>query len=658
MATQIFLNGKAISQPGVYSTIKSGVRNPSIALSFGNTLVIDTGSGLGWGGGSGVNGVLKQGKDSVYTFGNVRDFRTFIRGGLHWFLSGPMFLPGGGATQGISSLTYLRAATTIPAQLALEFGDFASDVTNNGSITLQLRDEGFVGNGVLGDETRAQATITVTNAGSAGDTISVTIEGITVGTYTVQTGDNIQAVVNGLKASIAALSIADIVSSNASQIVIYAPHGRADAINGVSPLVIRTGTVNGVASSFAGGAEGTILTRGIAAKIIAGVNDNTKFIVQFWRGTFKGTDELVSSGTPYDGIAEIGTKAELIAQSPEINTVTALLAWMNDTTGKGYVFNQYFKVLSSTIATVDEIVTEDITPGYIKASGGSETFSTDDLTDALESIEGNFDFILADNWGDSARSAKNLAILEWIINTAKIKPDMYVAVGQTVGEFSGASTSSVSVAQAYDSQYVTVVHGGVQLTDVGGRSLKDYDSIVHAAYLLGREAGLEPQIPLTFKNIGIQGELHALKDKEVNQGLDIGVLMTRIDSGSFEVVKGVNTLQNNSFLVNPDGSTHSKQLGRIIRQLNKEITVNAKQQLLKKPNGANRNTVSPEDVKAWLEGYLNSKVATDTQDNLLISFSNISVSITGDAYEITYSFVPSFEVSFLVFSGTLIDPAS
>jgi len=244
--------------------------------------------------------------------------------------------------------------------------------------------------------------------------------------------------------------------------------------------------------------------------------------------------------------------------------------------------------------------------------------------------------------------------LDWVTNTAKIKPDIYVAAGETVGEFA----SSITVAQSYDSQYVTTVHGGIKITDIGGKSFKEYDSIVHAAYLLGREAGLEPQVPLTFKNIGIQGELHALKDREVNQGLDAGVLMTRLDAGSFEVVKGINTLQNNAFLVNPDGTTHSKQLARIIRQINKEIVVNAKQQLLKKPNGPNRNTVSPEDVKTWTEAFLNSKVATDTQDGLIISFSAVNVTVNGDAYEITYQFQPNFEVSFLIFNSIIVDPNS
>ncbi len=666
MATQISFDNRIISIPGAYSTIRSGITNPALALAFGNSLIIDTGSsknsGGFFGGGAGINGTLKQGKDSIYTFDNTRDFRNFIRGGLHWLLAGPLFLPGGGATGGVSSLTYIKAATTVPATINIPFGaqdesDSDADPDNDGDLTIQVRNEGYVGNGVLGDETRALATITITAAGATGNEISVTVQGEDAGTYTVQAGNNIAAVVIGLAAALTANGLVTVVSTNATQIIIRAPRGLAAEINGVSPVIGVTGSVAGSTGAFSGGVEGTKLTRGYAAIVVAGQSEPTKYIVQFWRGTFKGTDEAISTGTPYDGLSELSTKPELIVQSPEISTVQELVTWMQDTTGDGFAFNNFFYLSDYTIGTdADEILPQDLTNNYIKASGGSESYSIDDLNDVLDAIsDQNWDFILSDNWGTQARSANNLAILDWITNTAKIKPDLYVAGGSTVGEWNSGSTSSVSLAQAFDTQYVTIVHGGAKVTDIGGRSFKEYKSIYKAADMLGREAGLPPQVPLTFKGLGIQGELHQLTDKEVKLGLTEGVLMSRLDNGSFDIVKGINTLQNNSLLVNPDGTTHSKQLARIIRQLNKEIVVNAKQQLLKKPNGANRNTVAPEDVKAWLEGYLNSKVATNQDDDLILSFQNVEVVINQDAYEVTYGFIPNGEISFLLFTGVLLD---
>lgn len=554
MATSIFINNQRQNLPGVSSSIKSGITNQALALAFGNALVLDLGGGIGYGGGSSINGQLANGKDAVYTFSSLDDFQNFVGGGLWWLLGKPLFLPGGGATNGVSSLTYVKCATTTPAALTMLFGGqgSASDglSSDNGSVTIKSRIEGLAGNGVL--------------------------------------------------------------TSN-------------------------------------------VLTRGVGAKVIQGIFDPTKFIVQFWRGTFKGLDSTISSGDPYDFIAESQTKPVLLVQSPEVKKVADLVAWMQDVTGAGYLFNQYFSYVSSVIASVDQIVTNDLTPYYLSFIGGTESFGPSDLSKALDVLANqNWDFILTDQFNANALSGLNQTVQAWVTNTLKIKPDFYVAAGKTQGQFS----SSQAVAQTYNSQYVTVVHGGAKVTAVGGRAFKEYDSIYHAADMLGREAGLQPQVPLTFKNLGIQGESHGLTDKEASIALDAGLLVSRFDigGGGFEVVKGVNSLQQNQFLINTDGSTSSKQLARIIRQLNKEIVVNAKQQLLKKPDGSNRNTVSPQDVKTWLQGYLNSKVATDVADNLILSFGNIEIKIKGDAYYINYSFVPNFEVSFLVFTGTIVDP--
>jgi len=68
-------------------------------------------------------------------------------------------------------------------------------------------------------------------------------------------------------------------------------------------------------------------------------------------------------------------------------------------------------------------------------------------------------------------------------------------------------------------------------------------------------------------------------------------------------------LQKNTYLLNDDGTTHSKQLYRIAHQINKEIIITAKAELLKNPNGTNRNTLSELDVQQWVKRFLSSKVA-------------------------------------------------
>lgn len=663
MPTKFNFSGRTISIPGAYSRITSGIKNPSLSLEFGNCLVINTGSERWYTGGPGINGTLKSGKDSLITFDNSRDFKNYLGGGLWWLLASPIFSPGGGATAGASSVTYIDAATTIAAEISLPFGgQDASDSddigTNNGNIVVQVRAEGFAGNGVLGNETRAKATISITNAGVGGNIITVFVDGLSIGTYTVASADTIAQVVAGLASAITAYGLCEVYSQNATQIVIYAPRGKADLINATSPTFSFTGSVNAITTTFSGGVEGTLLTRGYGAQVLSGIKDTSKFIVKFYRGSFKGMDGVISNTTeaPYDTIAETSTVPELIAQSPEVNTVQALVTWMQDTSGTGFTFDTYFKIKSYSIATLDQVLSNDLqlSTEYLKASGGSSSFGSSDLSAVLDSVEDlTFDFILSDNWGTNATSANNLAIQDWIINTAKIKPDLYVAAGSLTGEF----TASLAVAISFNSQYVTVVHGGAKKIAAGNRGFKEYEAIYKAAALLGREAGLEPQIPLTFKNIGIDGELDPISNKRAEQALDAGLLVTRLDAGSFEVVKGVNSLQANTYLVNADGSTHSKQFARIERQLNKEITQNAKTILLKSPSGANRNTISAEVIEEFVKSYLNSKIATGQTDNLLIGFRAVSAVRNQDAYEVTYAFEPNSELSAIFFTGVAVDPS-
>jgi len=660
MAGQHFFDSSVITIPGAYSTIKGGITSPVLQLGFGNTLLISTGNSKFYGGGSGINGTLKSGKDAIYTFNQLGEFRKFQKGGLHWFLAGPLFLPGGGASKGIDSLTYIRAAQTVPAEINLFFGSSASDGDeNDGSLDIQVNAEGYIGNGVLGDETRAKATITITNVGVVGDSIAVNIGGEPAGTYVVKPGDNIVAIVAGLASAIDANGLCEVFSQNTTQIVIYAPHGSADSLNGLPATIQTTGSVAGNSGNFSGGVEGTILTRGYAARMSAGKVDDTKFILSFYRGTYKGLDGIISIDAPedFDGIPELSTIPELIVKSPEVSTVQELVNWMNS----NFTFKFYFTLADYSIGASDEITTDDLAAYsiYEKAVGGTESYSSDDLTDALEAIADlTFDFILADDWGVNARSTSNLSIIEFATNELQIKPDIYIGGGYDVSDWNTGSNSSNSLAVAFDSQYVTLVHGGANKIAIGGQGFKHYDSIYKAAAILGREAGLAPQIPLTFKNIGIEGEAHSLKKNDLELGLSNGVLMTRAIGNSFEIVEGINTLQNDQLLVNPDGSTYSKQLARIERQLNKELVFNAKTVLLKKPDGTNRNTLKAEDVKTFVENYLQTKCAKDNQDNLIISFRDVNVVLNVDAYEVTYAFVANTAVNFIFFTGTILDPNS
>lgn len=555
MATSKFFNGKNRKLPGVYARIISGIKNPPQSTTYGNILIIDTNSGAGFGGGSGVKGELKTLIDSVYSTDNIKDFRSLVKGGLWWLLAKPLFQPNGVGSRGVSKIDYVRAATTTSAVIKYNFGNNYSDtmigdsdaINDGGTINIQTKDEGLIANGTLA-------------------------------------------------------------------------------------------TLN--------------LSKGYAGKLSAGTINTAKFVLSLYLGTFKGLD---TDGDAYDSIANTASEVQLVAQSPEINTVAELLTWM----AEDAAFNAYFKVKSSIVVGTGAIDTQDLTnySDFNLATGGTETFTTARLDEVLEAVkELDYSFVLCDQWGNLAQSADNSKILTHIVNDARFEKAMFVAGGKDVNYFTGTN-SSIDTAEFYDSDRVIVCHGGVKIkSQTLGTGFKEYDSIYKAAICLGRICGLEPQIPGTFKGIEIDGELHTLTQINKEQCLDAGVLCTAWDADlqRFAIVQAVNSLQKNTYLLNEDASSYSIQLKRIVAQVNKTLEINAKIQLFGPENTANRYSMSVKHIEQWVTGQLQAMTVTTTQDNLLLSFNNITVVRDQDMFNIDYQMIINGEVTKLFISGTII----
>jgi hypothetical protein len=550
MATQQNFDGKIIVLPGVYSSIKSGVKNPPAALSYGNCLVIDTGSGAGAGGGAGVNGTNTNGADAEYEFDNPSDFKNFTERGIWYLLADPLFTPlteNNINAPGVSKITYIKAAATTPAAMSFAVGGDASDSAGMiGHINIQIRSEGIVGNGVK----------------------------------------------NGLNGD---------------------------------------------------------LSKGYAFKLVAGVMDATKVIMNFYRGSFKGLDQ---NGSPIGGIAEASSVAQLLLQSPEFNTTAALVAWMKTNPD----FNFYFRydATGSALPTHDVIDATTLADyvNYTLASGGTEVYSNAALQTVFEVAKKmNIDFIICDNYGANSQVQNNKDIVNFAINTQKFKPQVYIASGTLAADLS----TSLADAAYYNSQQVTIVHGGAKINKSNNQGFNVYDSYYTMANDCGREAGLAPQIPLTFKNISVDGLTHTMNDTEQTKALNGGLLVIISDDGNFEFLKGVNSLQANTYLLNDDGTTHSKQFYRIAHQINKTLIIDAKKEILKNPDGTNRNTLSETDMQQWTKKKLQQLQAEPTKDNLILSFQDVLVTRQADAYFISYKFVANTEISFLFFTGTAID---
>ncbi len=541
MATSFIFNNRRVVLPGAYSTVKSVVKNPPTRLDWGSICIIDTGSGAGFGGGSGVQGSKAVGKESVYVLDDIHEFREFTKGGVWWHLADPLFNPARGAV-GVSRVFFIRACSTTPASI-----EFAPDGGggNGGTLSLNCKDEGLVGNGAL--------------------------------------------------------------------------------------------------------SSGGNLKTGYAAKLVSGEEDLEKFIFKIFRGTYKGVAE---DGFPWNGISDEDSVPELITQSPEFSNFKELVAWAE----KDKIFNNVFEIKTKTVSGTGEVTSADLSSyqGYILAAGGTENYAASSvLSDALDAVKDlAFTFFLSDKFGEDAEDSNNTAILSHIYNSARFEKMLVVGGGSDFNEFD----DSLEAATYFNSDRVILVHGGVKKkSSLIGGGFRSFPSLYKAAVVLGRICGIAPQIPITFKNIDIDGEIHQLNDKQKEKCLEHGVLATYFDhdNGWFQVLQGVNTLQKSDNLLNEDGTTFSIQLRRITSQINRELEVNIKKELLSDRNGVNRNTLSPEYLRDWVIGYLQMKTATTTSDNVIISFRNVTAERNQDAYFVEYEFEANTEINKVFVTGLL-----
>jgi hypothetical protein len=405
------------------------------------------------------------------------------------------------------------------------------------------------------------------------------------------------------------------------------------------------------------------LDKGYAFTVETGVIDVAKWIMKFWVGTYKGaypTDatyygEAIGSELIYDEVLAEDATPQLLAKSPEFSNVQTLIDWAKS----DKLFNQYFSYnTASHVHSSGLVDAADISgySGYTLATGGTETYNTTYLDYALEQVKDlDYVFILADKYGpDDYDSSEVGKILAHIQTEAKYLKFMFYGAGQDDTEF----VQSKLITNYFNSAQAIVVHGGVKkVSQADPTGFRVWDAQLHAAAMLGRLCGLPPQIPLTNKSIGIEGLVHNMTQLQKEQALVAGIMTTYFDTdfNDFVCLKGCNSLQNNTNLINPDGTSFSVQVERIVGQINHDLVVNAKIQLLGQPSGVNRNTLSANYVKNWTEAFLETKVASASQDNLIIAFQDVTVTRRQDTYWVSYAIVVNNEIDKLFFTGFLVE---
>lgn len=396
---------------------------------------------------------------------------------------------------------------------------------------------------------------------------------------------------------------------------------------------------NGVETTLVNGSK--LLTKGYAATIHAGVKDPAKFIVKFWVSTFTG---LAPDNLPYNEVSKETAIQDLVAQSPEVANIEELCSWMT---------TDYNFTLGFTVKTpgTGAILPGDIVVTRILAIGGTETYGATDLDDALESIiNKDASFLLSDVTGANVVGAINTKLQHFCQVEARFKTILVVGAGSARNEL---KTVSIPAAEYFNSDLVACVHGGVERpSQIVSTKKRTWGVLTHAALVLGRIAGVQPQVPATFKEIDAFGLQSEFGQGELEACLDAGLLTSYFDDDMrrYNILKGVNTLQINFRLVNPDGSSPSIQIKRIVNQVNKEIVIDAKTELFTQREGVNILTLSPQYLKDWIVGKLKTKVSR----GLIVMYGDVTVLRQEDAYFVSYKMQPNSEINFLFTTGFLI----
>lgn len=402
--------------------------------------------------------------------------------------------------------------------------------------------------------------------------------------------------------------------------------------------------------------EGDNLVTGYGYTITNGTIDVNKWIFQIWKGTFTGT---AADGLPYGEETAVQTDPQLMVQSPEFDNIKTLMEWaQTDAT-----FNSYFaydaenSTVGGTGDTEGSVVEADITSlsgTYQVATGGTETYDATDIDTALTQITDlDYNIIFTDQYGASANGTITRKIITHLNFTAKFDHFLYVGGYGEQAQFN----DSLQLAQGFDSDKVILIHGDAGLnTEMSTTGYRWWTVMYMLAAVVGRVSGKPPYIPVTNKSIGIDRVKHILSEDDKKQALQYGVCVVVKNSylRKFVVLQGVNTLQDNANLFNSKGQSYSIQFMRIVAQINRELVVNAEIDLLGQENGVNVNSLSPNDVKNWTVFYLQSRVATETADNLILAFQDVTVTRQEDAYFVTYKIRVNNEINKLFFTGYLI----
>lgn len=387
-----------------------------------------------------------------------------------------------------------------------------------------------------------------------------------------------------------------------------------------------------------------VLKVGYGAQIVAGETADT-FKLQVFRGSFMGVDD---AGEAFGAKSEADAVPNLIAESSDLTTLQELYDWARS--NKQMLANF---VVSMTGDGETELAAVALT---LATGGTTEYMSGTEYADVLEAIaELDVTFFLCTNLnaanGKGVDAATNGKLFTFLKQTAKFTEFMVVPGGEDDTDLFGDTNSSESIAKYFNSGQVVCVHGAPIVTRKDQNGTKQLHTIYLAAAIVGLNAGMAAQTPLTFKRVGYQSFAYDLKKRERERALQAGIMHVRNVSGYWCVNQGVTTLLDNKKTIADDGQSFELSVELIKAQLNKELILEGQTRF----TGQTAAQASPQSVKNFTETKLASLVAYPGNDNLLISWKNVKVVAKNSDYFITYDFVPNVPVNKTFFIGNILD---
>lgn len=398
----------------------------------------------------------------------------------------------------------------------------------------------------------------------------------------------------------------------------------------------------------------TYLKNGYAFTTEAGVDNPEAVVLKLWQGTFTGLykDPVTGVELSYNELTVEQSDANLLCESPECTTMAELIYWAqtDENFGARFVLDD-----ATAVKGTGEMNASDVTDGYQLAAGGTETYTPNtDLESVLSQIaDVDYNIVMTDQIGANALSAANKAIIAHRNLDAKFDKFVFIGAYDSRANYE----ASLAYAKQANNAYVCIVHGGIgTASDMVASKIRWWGVFYNLCQVVGRTAGKPPYVPITNKTIGGDKLQMIPNEKEMEKAVKAGLIIVSNNPylKRFVILQGVTTLQDNTLLFNKKGQSFSLQFMRCLAQLNKECVVNAEIDLLADENGVNINTLSKGALKTWTINFLQTRVATENQDNLISKFQNVVASRENDYYRVTYEVMINNEVTKIFFTGFLL----